>query len=91
MLNMKNLIQVGAIKDGDILVWHRKNLGSSVELKVDQYGKLETADGKIFNSPTAAAKNFNGGVAINGWRVWTIKRNNESLAEVRKKYSNSAD
>jgi len=53
-------------------------------LTVDSNGKLKSGDGKIFGSPTAAAKNFNGGVAINGWRVWRIKRTSEALDDVRK-------
>lgn len=84
---MKNLIKVGAVQVGDILVWNRKNQGVIEELTVDSNGKLKSSDGKIFGSPTAAAKNFNGGVAINGWRVWTIKRTNEPLDDVRKRYS----
>ena len=84
MLIMKNLIKVGAVQVGDILVWNRKNQGVIEELTVDSNGKLKSGDGKIFGSPTAAAKNFNGGVAINGWRVWRIKRTSEALDDVRK-------
>lgn len=28
-------------------------------------------DGREFVSPTAAAKAVNGGVSVNGWRVWS--------------------
>ena len=91
MLSMKNLIKVGAVQVGDILVWNRKNQGVIEELTVDFNGKLKSIDGKIFGSPTAAAKNFNGGVAINGWRVWRIKRTSEALDDVRKRYSNTED
>lgn len=87
MLSLKNLIKVGAVQVGDILVWNRKNQGVIEELTVDSNGNLESIDGKVFGSPTAAAKNFNGGVAINGWRVWTIKRTSEALDDVRKRYS----
>ncbi len=91
MLSMKNLIKVGAVQVGDILVWNRKNQGVIEELTVDSNGKLKSFDGKIFGSPTAAAKNFNGGVAINGWRVWRIKRTSEALHDVRKRYSEIQD
>ncbi len=91
MLSMRNLINVGAIQVGDILIWNRKNQGVTEELTVDSSGKLNSNDGKIFGSPTAAAKNFNGGVAINGWRVWTIKRTGEALDDVRKRHSATQD
>ena len=87
MLSMKNLIKVGAVQIGDILVWNRKNQGVVEQLIVDSNGKLKSIDGKVFGSPTAAAKNFNGGVAINGWRVWKIQRTSEALDDVRKRYS----
>ncbi len=89
MLSMKNLIKVGAVQVGDILIWNRKSQGVIEELTVDSNGKLKSVDGKVFGSPTAAAKNFNGGVAINGWRVWRIKRTSEALDDVRKRYSNT--
>ncbi len=91
MLSMKNLIKVGAVQVGDILVWNRKNQGVIEEMTVDSNGKLKSIDGKVFGSPTAAAKNFNGGVAINGWRVWRIKRTSEALDDVRKRYSKTQD
>lgn len=84
---MKDLLKAGAIQVGDILVWNRKNHGEIVELTVEASGKLKTSDGKIFGTPTAAAKNFNGGVAINGWRVWKIKRTNEALGDLRRNRS----
>jgi len=91
MLSMKNLIKVGAIQVGDIVVWNRKNYGAIEELTIDLNGKLRSIDGRIFGSPTAAAKNFNGGIAINGWRVWRIKRTGEALDEVRKRHSEMQD
>ncbi|CAN2242676.1 Restriction enzyme adenine methylase associated [actinobacterium SCGC AAA044-D11] len=79
---MKNLIKVGAVQAGGILVWNRKNQGIIEELTVDSNGKLKSIYGKIHGSPTAVAKNFNGGVAINGWRVWRIKRTSEALDDL---------
>ena len=87
LLNLKDLIEAGAVQVGDIFVWSRKNQGSTEELTVDSFGKLKSSDGKTFGSPTAAAKNFNGGVAINGWRVWKIKRTGEALDDLRKRIS----
>ena len=88
---MRNLIKVGAIQVGEILIWNRKNQGVTEELTVDSSGNLKSNDGKIFGSPTAAAKNFNGGVAINGWRVWKIKRTGEALDDVRKRQLGTQD
>jgi hypothetical protein len=91
MLSVKNLIKVGAIQVGDIIVWNRKKQGVIVELTVELNGKFKSMDGKLFGSPTAAAKNFNGAVEINGWRVWRLKRTGEALDDVRKKYSEMQD
>lgn len=81
---MKSLIVSGSILPGDILVWNRRSIGENIELTIDSSGKLKASDGKVFGTPTAAAKNFNGGVAINGWRVWKIKRTGQALDEIRK-------
>lgn len=83
-MNMKSLIVSGSILPGDILVWNRRSIGENIELTIDSSGKLKASDGKVFGTPTAAAKNFNGGVAINGWRVWKIKRTGQALDEIRK-------
>lgn len=83
-MNMKSLIVSGSILSGDILVWNRRSIGENIELTIDSSGKLKASDGKVFGTPTAAAKNFNGGVAINGWRVWKIKRTGQALDEIRK-------
>ena len=48
MLSMKNLIKIGAVQVGDILVWNRKNQGVIEEMTVDSNGKLKSIDGKIF-------------------------------------------
>lgn len=84
LVNMKSLIVSGSILPGDILVWNRRSIGENIELTIDSSGKLKASDGKVFGTPTAAAKNFNGGVAINGWRVWKIKRTGQALDEIRK-------
>lgn len=85
-MNMKSLIMSGSIQPGDILVWNRRSIGENIELIIDSSGKLKANDGKVFGTPTAAAKNFNGGMAINGWRVWKIKRTGQALDELRKNH-----
>lgn len=87
LVNMKSLIVSGSIQPGDILIWHRRSLGETIELSIDSSGRLKANDGKVFGTPTAAAKNFNGGIAINGWRVWKIKRTGQSLDDLRKNHS----
>jgi hypothetical protein len=47
MLSMRNLIKVGALKVGDILVWNRKNQGVIEELTVDSNGKLKSVSKPI--------------------------------------------
>jgi hypothetical protein len=50
---------------------------------VQANGTLKTPSGTIYRTPSNAAKELNGGIAINGWRVWKLQRNSKSLLEIR--------
>jgi hypothetical protein len=43
-------------------------------------GKIHTADGRSFTSPSAAASAVNGRTSVNGWKVWT--RAGRSIGEI---------
>ena len=83
MVGIKELIGAGHLKPGDVLVWDRGRSHPKGQAVVKQNGMLETPDGKLHSSPTSAAKHFNGGMSINGWRVWKINNGGKSLQGLR--------
>lgn len=64
------------VPDGPVIYRHH-----GTEHRADvRGGALLLDDGREFSSPTAAAMAVNGGVSVNGWRVWS--RNGTSLADL---------
>ena len=90
MANLKDLIKKDAIKVGDTLVWVRKKGGSTFRAQIVNNGKIQTEDGHIHNSPSSAAKYCNGGIAVNGWRVWEVERIKKNLLKIRKEIQSSS-
>ncbi len=63
------------VADGPVVYRHR-----GTDHRADVRGdKIVLADGREFDSPSAAASAVNGGTAVNGWRAWT--RDGRSLAD----------
>jgi hypothetical protein len=80
---LTKLLNDGSLVAGDVIVWKRPKVGSIFEATVLPNGKIETSDGLTHNSPSSAARHLNGGVAINGWRVWKVIRLKKSLLDLR--------
>jgi hypothetical protein len=83
MASLRDLIKTGAIDVGDVLVWEKKQSKTVHTVTVQANGTLKTPSGTIYRTPSNAAKELNGGIAINGWRVWKLQRNSKSLLEIR--------
>ena len=83
MAALTKLLKEGTLQAGDKIVWKRPKVQAQFEAIVLSNGKIETSDGTSHNSPSSAAKHLNGGVAINGWRVWKVIRLNKSLLDLR--------
>jgi hypothetical protein len=83
MASLRDLIKSGAINVGDVLVWEKKQSKTVHTVTVQANGTLKTAFGATYRTPSNAAKELNGGIAINGWRVWKLQRTSKSLLEIR--------
>ena len=83
MAALTRLLKDGTLLAGDVIVWLRPKVNTTFEATVLPNGKIETSDGVPHNSPSSAAKHLNGGVAINGWRVWKVDRLRKSLFDLR--------
>ena len=83
MASLRDLIKSGVINVGDVLIWEKKQSKTVHTVTVQANGTLKTSSGATYRTPSNAAKELNGGIAINGWRVWKLQRNSKSLLEIR--------
>lgn len=83
MTNLRDLLKENSVQVGDNLIWVRKQSGQTHRAQLMSNGKIQTEDGQVHNSPSSAAKHCNGGVAVNGWRVWKVERLKMNLLNLR--------
>ena len=81
--SINDLLEVGALQPGDVLVWHSRVQGVSHEARVLMGGNIQTADGTVHKSPSGALKHLNGHKPVDGWMAWKLKRTGKSLSEIR--------
>ena len=79
---LNDLIKLGILKEGQYFVFQIKGLNGEYNVRLTKTGKLESLNGKIFSTPTSAAKSYNGGKSVNGWRVWRSVDSGETLFEI---------
>ena len=80
--SIKDLINSGALKNGTELSWNRYREGSK-HLAVIEHGLIKTADGEFHRTPSGAARHLNGDKAVDGWKCWRLKSNNQLIDELR--------
>jgi hypothetical protein len=56
-----------------LVVRHKKQEHTCEVVKTKDGLRYRLADGKEFNSPSSAGREITGGVAVNGWRFWSIE------------------
>lgn len=83
--NLSELLRSGALKEGQEFVFTTKDLSEDCKVKLTKFGGLESVNGRVFSTPTSAAKSFNGGKSVNGWRVWRSVETNETILEIWEK------
>ena len=88
--NLSELIKSGHLKEGQEFILQIKSFNEEFKVRLTKSGKLESINGKIFSTPTSAAKSCNGGKSVNGWRVWRSVESGETLFGIWKK-SNKKD
>lgn len=79
---LTQLLHLGKLQEGTVLVWRRKREGSVHRATVTRNG-IKTADGAIHKSPSGAAKHLNGNKAVDGWKCWRIESTNKLIDELR--------
>ena len=61
------------LKAGTVLkVRHKGKEHECTVVKTDDRLRYRLKDGKEFNSPSSAGREITGGVAVNGWRFWSV-------------------
>lgn len=83
MANLKDLQKLGLLSEGQEIFWKRKSGIETVVATIGKNGTIVLSDGQVFKSPTAAAKQLNGGVSVNGWKAWRLKSDGKHLADLR--------
>ena len=83
MATLRDLLDAGLLTQGQRLFWQKQNSRSQFEATVLESGKILTLDGQIHNSPSSAARHLNNGISTNGWRVWKISADGNSLSDIR--------
>jgi hypothetical protein len=56
-----------------LAVRHKGTVHSCEVVKTKDGLRYRLADGQEFNSPSSAGREITGGVAVNGWRFWSIE------------------
>lgn len=69
-MTIKDLIANGKIKTGTEIVMKKK--GQIFKATITPDGKIKDSNGKIHNTPSGAAREFNGNRPIDGWLAWKL-------------------
>lgn len=83
MTSIKDLVQSGALLEGQELVWNRRVAKEIHIATVNGDGSITTSDGVKHKSPSGAAKHLNGNKPVDGWLAWKIKKTGASLSSLR--------
>ena len=81
-----DLIQVGLVTVGDILVGKRPGVTGQAAAIVLDAGAIELENGQRFTALSTAAMSLGLGVTINGWQYWVHERTGKLLSKLREKY-----
>ena len=71
-MSLKELLELGKLREGEDLVWNRRSLKVQHRAKVLADGVIQTADGVVHKSPSGAAKHLNENKPVDGWLAWKL-------------------
>lgn len=81
-----DLVEAGMISSGEPLIWRRRD-GVSYRAAVTEEGKIRLDDGRVFDTPSAAAMAAADANAVPGWEVWRLpNRGDRLLFDLRSEY-----
>lgn len=84
--SLKRFIGTGDFAVGDQLRFVRKRFGDEYTASLDEHGRLVDADGRVFTSPTLAARWFVGKQGAGPMRQWIHVPSGRTLAEWLKQH-----
>jgi hypothetical protein len=85
LVSVKMLIDLGLLEPNTQLIWKKRSLGDAFSATVNADGSIRTTDGCVHKSLSGAARHVNAGKPIDGWNVWRVLENNQTLSELRSK------
>jgi Restriction Enzyme Adenine Methylase Associated len=71
-VQLADLLDAGLLHDGDELIWTRPRVGEEYRAFLTHDGGLRLDDGRVFSSPSRAAKEAAGVAAYDGWHAWRL-------------------
>jgi hypothetical protein len=80
-VQLADLLEAGLLHEGDSLIWRRPRVGDAYRAVVTAEGSLRLDDGRVFTSPSRAAKEAAGIPAYDGWYAWRL--NDKTLHALR--------
>jgi hypothetical protein len=85
-ITVGDLIEAELLKPGDRLLWSRPKLGAEYAAKVTSNAAIELDDGRVFATPSSAAKHAADIPAYDGWYAWKIQQDGKltALHDLRK-------
>jgi hypothetical protein len=81
---LASLVEAGLLGVGEQLVWKRRHTTHSAT--VTRGGCLQLSDGRVFSSPSGAARALSG-YEVNGWRNWGRPQDGVRLSSLRDRLS----
>jgi hypothetical protein len=83
MANLQDLQKLGLLTEGQEIILKRKSGLETILATIGKNGTIVLSDGRVFRTPTSAAKELNGGMSVNGWKAWRLKSNGKYLSDLR--------
>lgn len=71
-ITIADIMRAGLLSSGTELTWARPRLGDIHRAKVTDDGRLMLEDGRLFDTPSRAAKEVAGVDAVDGWEAWSL-------------------
>ncbi|HYB25464.1 MAG TPA: hypothetical protein VEF89_02500 [Solirubrobacteraceae bacterium] len=78
-ITVADLVEAGLLNPGDHLIWERPRLGVEHKATITENAGIELADGRIFATPSSAAKHAAHIPACDGWYAWKVARPNDTI------------
>ncbi|MEV4519210.1 CBS domain-containing protein [Micromonospora tulbaghiae] len=82
-VRVMDLVEAGLLSPGQELVFERPRIGEVYRAAVTQGGRIKVADGQEYSSPSRAAVEVSGAVAMDGWYTWRVGDNGPLLYQLR--------